>query len=167
MPIQQLYESSIVCVENSGGIRRGRQIYLMNSRTPFLPSRPFPSTGSLLLSLLVLLTPQMSVFRQHNLNLHIYAVKCSNLKDGNQSVTVRQKHFLAIEEIRPDMQHFLNHQPKSKLIFPQFFQPKERRSNPRLAMCFCFGIFNGTRTKGAPLEEEEAFKLDHILGKTW
>ncbi|GBM64161.1 hypothetical protein AVEN_57170-1 [Araneus ventricosus] len=43
----------------------------------------------------------MSVFRQYNLNLHIYAE--FNLEDRNQSVTVRQKHFLAIEEIRPGM----------------------------------------------------------------
>ncbi|GBN10652.1 hypothetical protein AVEN_206241-1 [Araneus ventricosus] len=63
------------------------------------------------------------------------------------------------------MQHFSNHQPRSKLISPQFFKPKERRSNTRLAMRFCFGAFNGTCTKGAPLEEEEAFELDHILEK--
>ncbi|GBM90207.1 hypothetical protein AVEN_82202-1 [Araneus ventricosus] len=37
----------------------------------------------------------MSVFRQCNLNLHIYAE--FNLETRNQSVTVRQKHFLAIE----------------------------------------------------------------------
>ncbi|GBN14473.1 hypothetical protein AVEN_233943-1 [Araneus ventricosus] len=67
----------------------------MNSHAPFLSSRPFPSTRPLLLSLLVLLTLQMSVFRQYNLNLHICAE--FNLKARNQSVTVRQKHFLAIE----------------------------------------------------------------------
>ncbi|GBN18859.1 hypothetical protein AVEN_41207-1 [Araneus ventricosus] len=64
------------------------------------------------------------------------------------------------------MQHFSNHQPRSKLIFPHFLQPKERRSNTLLAMCFCFGTFKGTCTKSAPLEEEEAFELDEILEKT-
>ncbi|GBO22703.1 hypothetical protein AVEN_62745-1 [Araneus ventricosus] len=73
----------------------------MNSRASFLPSRPFPSTRSLLLSLLVLLTLKMSVFRQYNLNLHIYAE--FNLKARNHSVPVRQKHFLEIEEIRPEL----------------------------------------------------------------
>ncbi|GBN38813.1 hypothetical protein AVEN_173371-1 [Araneus ventricosus] len=47
------------------------------------------------------------------------------------------------------------------MIFPQFLQPKERWSNARLAICFCFG----TCTKGAPLEEEEAFERVHILEK--
>ncbi|GBM68232.1 hypothetical protein AVEN_268716-1 [Araneus ventricosus] len=51
------------------------------------------------------------------------------------------------------MQRFSNHQPRSKLIFPEFFQPKERRRDIRLAMCFSFGTFNGTCTKGAPTEE--------------
>ncbi|GBM80637.1 hypothetical protein AVEN_211608-1 [Araneus ventricosus] len=74
----------------------------MNSRAFFLPSRPFPSTRSLLLSLLVVLTLKMSVFRQYNLNLHIYAE--FNLKARNHSVPVRQKNFLAIEEIRPELQ---------------------------------------------------------------
>ncbi|GBL80188.1 hypothetical protein AVEN_29164-1 [Araneus ventricosus] len=63
------------------------------------------------------------------------------------------------------MQHFSNHQPRSELILPQFLQPKEQLSNTRLALCFCFGTFNGTCTKGAPLEEEDAFDLDHILEK--
>ncbi|GBN98778.1 hypothetical protein AVEN_103970-1 [Araneus ventricosus] len=35
----------------------------------------------------------------------------------------------------------------------------------RLAMCFCFGKFNGACTKGAPLEEEEEYELDQILEK--
>ncbi|GBN14632.1 hypothetical protein AVEN_142091-1 [Araneus ventricosus] len=65
----------------------------MNSRAPFLPSRPFPSTRSLLLNLLVLLTLQMIEFIQRNVNLDICAQ--FNLKSRNQSVTVQQEHFLA------------------------------------------------------------------------
>ncbi|GBM03428.1 hypothetical protein AVEN_265468-1 [Araneus ventricosus] len=41
----------------------------------------------------------------------------------------------------------------------------QSRSNTRLAMCFCFGTFNGTCTKGVPLEEEDVLELDHILEK--
>ncbi|GBM45705.1 hypothetical protein AVEN_14148-1 [Araneus ventricosus] len=68
--------------------------------------------------------------------------------------------LMNIIRLTVDMQHFSNHQPRSKLIFPQFLQPKERRSNKRLAIYFCFGTFNGTCTKGTPLEEEEEFELD-------
>ncbi|GBL63961.1 hypothetical protein AVEN_212706-1 [Araneus ventricosus] len=64
-----------------------------------------------LLSILVLLMIQMSIFRQRNLNLHIHAQ--FNLKARNQSVTVRQKHFLAIEEIRPGM---FNYQHRKWLL---------------------------------------------------
>ncbi|GBN39453.1 hypothetical protein AVEN_227957-1 [Araneus ventricosus] len=42
------------------------------------------------------------------------------------------------------MKRFSNHQPKSNLIAPHFLQQKERRSNTRLAMRFCFVNFNGT-----------------------
>ncbi|GBO10970.1 hypothetical protein AVEN_84035-1 [Araneus ventricosus] len=84
-----------------------------------------------------------------------------------------EKMFLAIYKVPADeynlnkrrYEHFSNHQPRSKLIFPQFLQSKERRSNTLSAMCFYFGTFDGTCTKGIPLEEEEAFELDHILEK--
>ncbi|GBL72453.1 hypothetical protein AVEN_115373-1 [Araneus ventricosus] len=60
---------------------------------------------------------------------------------------------------------FLKSSAKIKADLSQFHQPKQRRSNTRLAMGFCFCTFNGTCTKGAPLEEEEALELDHILEK--
>ncbi|GBM54570.1 hypothetical protein AVEN_157072-1 [Araneus ventricosus] len=72
---------------------------------------------------------------------------------------------MKIISIAIDIQHFSTHQPRSELIFPQFLQPKEWQSNTRLAMCFCFGTFNGTCTKGVTLEVEDALELDHILEK--
>ncbi|GBO01703.1 Dual oxidase, partial [Araneus ventricosus] len=43
----------------------GRQNYLMNSCVPFLPSRPFPTTRSLPLSLLVLLMLQNIILYEY------------------------------------------------------------------------------------------------------
>ncbi|GBN78994.1 hypothetical protein AVEN_182391-1 [Araneus ventricosus] len=79
---------------------------------PPSPQVRSPSTISLLLSLLVLLMLQMSVFREYNLHIHAEF----NLKARNQSVTVQQIHFLAIEEIRPGMFQLLTQKMSAKGI---------------------------------------------------
>ncbi|GBM12865.1 hypothetical protein AVEN_114950-1 [Araneus ventricosus] len=120
----------------------------MNSCVPFLSSCPFPTTRSLLLCLLVLLTLQMSVFRQYN--LHIYAE--FNLKAHNQSVTVRQKHFLAIRRNKTRHVQLLTQKMTAKgigtrvamliLIIVRYglekasSHPKERRRPSRVTDCF-------------------------------
>ncbi|GBM10900.1 hypothetical protein AVEN_132500-1 [Araneus ventricosus] len=84
----------------------------MNSSAPFLPSRPFPITTSLLLNLLVLLTLQMREFREYNLNIHIYAEFDS--KPRNQPVTVQQEHFLANGRNKTRLIHLLTQKMAAK-----------------------------------------------------